>query len=125
MTEKAIARRSRGAFNGTKGKFLQLEIPGYHLHILNDTPGRISEALDNGYEFVSIDDVPDGARLLEFNADLGERIRYRVGVNEAGDALYAYHMKIREDWYKKIKIYYKVSCRRCRRLHLKRTQCNW
>ena len=38
--------RKKGVFNGTQGK-LQVgnQIEGYHLHIFNDMPGRIQQAL--------------------------------------------------------------------------------
>jgi hypothetical protein len=93
--------RKRGMFNGTQGKLtVNREIAGYHLHILNDTPGRIQNAVDAGYEFVTPEEIGGTiSGTLEQNSDLGEKVRYRVGADEAGNAMYAYLMKIRQDWY--------------------------
>ena len=33
------------------------------------------------------------------NTDLGDKVRYLVGVAEKGDGLYAYLMKIRNEWW--------------------------
>jgi hypothetical protein len=91
--------RRRGAFNGTTSKLsVRNPIPGYHLHWLNDTPGRISEALSSGYEFVAPSEVgeDDDPR----NTDMGAgRLRRLVGVAENGDSIYAYLLKQREEWY--------------------------
>mgnify|MGYP003705557013 CR=1 FL=1 len=48
-------RQRRSAFNGTRQKLsVGHGIPGYHLHIFNDSvDGRLQQALDSGYEFVS------------------------------------------------------------------------
>lgn len=89
-------RRTRGAFNGTQGKLSVLNyIAGYHLHWVNDTPGRITTALDNGYEFVTNAEVGKTGN----NIDLSENIKHLVGTQESGEPLHAYLMKIREDWY--------------------------
>ena len=83
-------RRTRGAFNGTTGKlsinhaFLS---PDYHYHWLNDSPGRIDQALENGYEMVTSEEIGGGA------------IERLVGVQDSGEPLKAYFMKIRIDWY--------------------------
>jgi hypothetical protein len=94
-------RRRRNAFNGTEGKLtITGEIPGYHIHIMNDTPGRIATALDNGYEFVSPSEVSTKeGNVTNTNTDLGDKIRFRVGVDDSGNGLYAYVMKIRQEWY--------------------------
>ena len=72
------------------------EIPGYHLHWINDYPGRVDAALDNGYEFVSAGEV--GKTSFNVGATEGQ-IKHSVGVQENGDPLYAYLMKIRQEWY--------------------------
>lgn len=69
------------------------EIPGYHLHIINDTPGRIYQAQQGGYEFVQPDEVG-----MEDNGD-GKVIFTAVGKGDDGSAYDAYLMKIRLDWY--------------------------
>jgi len=94
-------RPRRGVFNGTSGKLVvNGEIPGYHMHIFNDVAGRIEEALSAGYEFVSPDEIGGIAtNVVSRNTDLGDRVRFLVGTAEGGGGLYAYLMKIHQDWY--------------------------
>jgi hypothetical protein len=99
--ERPRAERKRNVFNATQAKLtVNHEIPGYHLHIFNDEPGRIQTALDGGYEFVSPDEV-GGVKdsVVSGNTDLGDKVRYLVGSSEKGDGLYAYLMKIKQEWY--------------------------
>lgn len=94
-------RKKRGVFNGTEQKLkVGKSIPGYHLHIMNDTPGRITEALDGGYEFVTPGEV-DGVveRVTSTNTDISDRVRYLVGTDASGGALYAFLMKQRIEWH--------------------------
>jgi hypothetical protein len=93
-------RARRGVFNGTTGKLkVYGDIPGYHLHILNDSPGRIEEALSAGYEFVSPSEIGGVANnVTSKNTDLGDKVRFLVGTQDSG-GLYAYLMKIRQEWY--------------------------
>lgn len=92
--------RKRNVFNGTEGKLkVNNQIEGYHLYIFNDTPGRISSALDNGYEFVSPNEVGGvGENVVSRNTDLGDKVRLLVGQAD-GAPLYAYLMKIRQEWW--------------------------
>ena len=94
-------RPRRGVFNGTVGKLtVNREIPGYHMHIFNDTAGRIEEALSTGYEFVSPDEIGGTASgVVSRNTDLGDKVRFLVGAAEGGGGLYAYLMKIPQEWY--------------------------
>tara|TARA_R110000868_G_scaffold75542_3_gene217805 strand:- start:2270 stop:2848 length:579 start_codon:yes stop_codon:yes gene_type:complete len=98
----APVRRKRNVFNGSEGKLkVNGTIPGYHLHILNDEGNRITNALDNGYEFVAPGEI-DGVteNVVSRNGDLGDsKIRFLVGRQEKGDAMYGYLMKIRLEWY--------------------------
>ena len=94
-------RQRRSAFNGTRGK-LQVghSIPGYHLHILNDTPGRIQQAQESGYEFVSPEEVGGVTNnVTSRNTDIGDKVRFLVGTTDGGEPLYAYLMKIKQEWY--------------------------
>lgn len=93
--------RNRGAFNGTQGK-LQVgrQIEGYHLHIFNDTPGRITAAVEAGYEFVGPEEVGGTTtNVVSRNTDIGDKVRFLVGAGADNDAQYAYLMKIRTDWW--------------------------
>lgn len=94
-------RPRRGVFNGTSQKLnVSTEIPGYHMHIFNDVPGRIEEALSAGYEFVSPDEIGSIAgNVVSRNTDLGDKVRFLVGAAEGGGGLYAYLMKIRQEWF--------------------------
>jgi len=93
--------RRRNVFNGTQTKLsVHNLIEGYHLHWLNDREGRIQTAVDAGYEFVKPAEVGNTQiNVTERGGDLGDRVRQYVGIDEAGSPLYAYLMKIREDWY--------------------------
>ncbi len=80
------------------------DIPGYHVHWINDYPGRVLSAQEGGYEFVT----PEEGRVLSRaiandpaqsgNTDLGDRISIVVG-QDNGQPLRAYAMKIRNEWF--------------------------
>ena len=89
---------------------LMLEVPeitGYVMHWFADRPGRISRALQAGYEFVD----PDEVRINNFgvaadlsqggSSDLGTRISVHGGVAENGSSERLYLMKIKKEWYDK------------------------
>lgn len=102
--QKASPRTKRSSFNGTEGKlrvdFSKLTEAGYHGHIINDTPGRIQQALATGYEFVMANEVDDIAtNVVSRNTDIGDKVRYSVGVGENNEPTYAYLMKIRQELY--------------------------
>jgi hypothetical protein len=94
-------RKARSVFNGTKGKLsVAKNIPGYHLHIFNDAPGRIQQALNDGYEFVQPEEVGGvGDNVVSRNTDIGDKVRFLVGTDASGEPLYAYLMKIKQEWY--------------------------
>jgi hypothetical protein len=95
-------RKKRGSFNGTEGKMTVAHgIPGFHLHWLNDTAGRITQALDSGYEFVEPQEVGgvSNSNVTNRNTDLGEKVRVLAGHDDQGLPLFAYLMKIEQDWY--------------------------
>ena len=98
-TERTPTRRK--AFNGTEGKLIvNGNIDGYHLHILNDSPGRIDQALQSGYEFVLQEEIDGvGMNVVSRNTDIGDKVRFLVGHAEDGGPLYAYLMKIKQEWY--------------------------
>jgi hypothetical protein len=91
----------RNLFNGTEGKLkVNQLIEGYHLHILNDTPGRIDTGLQSGYEFVTPEEVNGVTNnVVSRNTDIGDKVRFLVGRTEQGEPLYAYLMKIKQEWY--------------------------
>ncbi len=86
-------RRRKGSFGGLNKKLaVDHNIEGYHLHWLNDIPGRISGALEAGYEHVKEKEVYSYSKSEEF-------VTRHVGTTEKGDGMVAYLMKIRQDWY--------------------------
>jgi chlorite dismutase len=93
--------RERKSFNGTQQKLtVSYTIEGKHLHWVNDYPGRVLYAQEVGYEFVSFSEVfPESRFDTERNLP-DERVKKLVGRNEDNSPLYAYLMKIDEDWYK-------------------------
>ena len=100
-TDRDTGERKRNVFNGTEGKLtIQHKIEGFHLHIFNDAPGRIQQALDAGYVFVTPEEI-GGVKenVVSRNTDLGDKVRFLVGRSEDGTALYAYVMKIKQAWF--------------------------
>jgi hypothetical protein len=93
-------RSKRPSFNGTQGKLkVNHNIEGYHLHIFNDEPGRIEQALGVGYEFVSPDEVGGTAtNVVSRNTDIGDKVRFLVGTSANAAPQYAYLMKIKQEF---------------------------
>ena len=77
---------------------VQNEIPGYHLCWMNDD-GNVESAIDSGYEFVKRGETELVYGVTPLNVDLADKIRQKVGTNEAGHPLYAYLMKIKQEWH--------------------------
>ena len=99
--ERTSRERVRNVFNGTQAKLtVNNQIPGYHMHIFNDEPGRIQTAIDGGWEFVTPDEV-GGVKdsVTSGNTDIGDKVRFLVGTSEKGDGLYAYLLKIKQEWW--------------------------
>lgn len=85
-------RTSRVPFGVPRTKLdVPMELPGKHLHWINDTPGRIMEAQRGGYEFVNPKEIGIG--------DKESKVKRLVGRNEDNTPMYAYLMKIDLDWY--------------------------
>ena len=84
-------RKERVPFGQARTKLsVSYSIPGHHMHWVNDTPGRVLEAEQAGYEFVRGNEI--GAR----DDELVKRI---VGSAEDHTPLYAFLMKIKQEWY--------------------------
>lgn len=84
----------------------RLQQAGYYCHWVNDYPGRLSEAEESGYTFVTQDEVQQGHTSGAQNAASGNRVSRRVGVDESGKELLAYLMKIPQDWKDENDAYY-------------------
>lgn len=106
-TTERGTRRMRNVFNGTVGKLAinpevikQMDEAGWHLHIFNDTPGRIEEALSAGYEFVTPEEIGSAVTsVVSRNTALDDKVKFLVGASEEGNGLYAYLMKTRKEYY--------------------------
>ena len=83
---KRISRETRRGFGSQDQKLAYPQRQGYHRHWFNDTPGRISRALESGWTHVK-------------NEINGNNEREVVGVAQIGGALHAYLMEIPEEWY--------------------------
>lgn len=80
-----VRKRERRPFGTLQQKLAYPERPGYHRHWFNDVPGRISQALEAGYEHVKDSE--------------GKPVTRVVGVAEQGGPLNAFIMEIPEEWY--------------------------
>jgi len=77
---------------------VKFEIPGHHLCWMNDD-GNVESALDSGYEFVTRSETELEDGVTPSNVDMGDRIKQKVGTTQQGDILYAYLMKIKNEWH--------------------------
>ena len=96
---KKRERPQRAPFGTPRQKLTVRPIEGFHLHWVNDSPGRVDEATNGGYEFVSEDEIAVAGQARQSNSDLGTRVKRLVGRGEDGNAQFAYLMKIPLEWY--------------------------
>jgi len=102
--EIAVDARTRIPMSVPRAKLSSPDLPGFHTHWMNDYPGRLEQAIQAGYEFVSRDEAvlisPDLAGdPVGSGTDLGSRVSLVVGEDKAGNPLRAYLMKIRLEWF--------------------------
>jgi hypothetical protein len=74
------------------------QIPGHHLCWMNDD-GNVQNALDSGYEFVLRGETELENGVTPSNIDQTDKIKQKVGTTQQGDILYAYLMKIKNEWH--------------------------
>lgn len=80
------------------------ELPGFHLYWFVDR--NVPRALQGGYEFVEVDELPVTQRNVANDSDtsgsvdLGARVRVTSGLGEDGRPEGLVLMKIREEWYR-------------------------
>jgi hypothetical protein len=74
------------------------EIPGHHLCWMNDD-GNVQNALDSGYEFVTRGETELANGVTPQNTDMSDKVKQKVGTTQQGDVLYAYLMKIKNEWH--------------------------
>ena len=77
---------------------VQNEVPGYHLCWMNDD-GNVENAIDSGYEFVTKGETGLANGVVPSNVDQTDKIKQKVGTTASGEPLYAYLMKIKQEWY--------------------------
>jgi hypothetical protein len=77
---------------------VKFEIPGHHLCWMNDD-GNVEQALDSGYEFVTRGETELESGVTPSNVDISDKIKQKVGTTQQGDVLYAYLMKIKQEWF--------------------------
>ena len=77
---------------------VKFEIPGHHLCWMNDD-GNVEQALDSGYEFVTRGETELESGVTPTNVDISDKIKQKVGTTQQGDVLYAYLMKIKQEWH--------------------------
>lgn len=87
---------------------LKLETPkieGFVCQWFADRPGRLQQAQDAAWEFVSPDEIQVNNNSLagdvarDGNTDLGNRISLHAGVHENGQGMRLYLMKIRQQYW--------------------------
>lgn len=89
-------------------KFAAPNIPGYFTFWFLDKPGRIHQAMQAGFEFVSEDEFAGGVVsntgvadnvVKSGNEDLGTRVSRYGGVGEGGHPQMHYLMKQKLEWH--------------------------
>lgn len=92
-------REERIPLGIARQKLKVTEIPGYHLHWINDIPDRLDEARRGGYEFVLEGEIKGkfgDTDIDQTNRDLGSKVCRSVSQSTG---LKAYLMKIPLEYY--------------------------
>ena len=104
---KTAAERKRIPMSVPVNQLEVEDIPGYHLHWFNSTPGRIQRALDGGYEFVdskelNINNVAlGGDSAVSGSTDMGSQVSIVSGteLDSRNQPLRLILMKIKLEYY--------------------------
>lgn len=103
---KGVTGRNRIPLSIPRLKLDAPKIPGFVCQWFADRPGRIRQAQEAGYAFVSPDEIALNESnvandvLGDGNTDMGSGVSTYGGVSEQGTAERLYLMKIQEDWWK-------------------------
>jgi len=91
-------RKARIPVGVPRAKLAVPEIRGFQLRWFNDLEGRIQQAQDGGYEFVTTDEAPTFGTpdVDNVNRDLGARVSRVV---DKSTGMKAYLMKIKKEYY--------------------------
>jgi len=98
--ERTESRRERRVPLGAPR--LKLAVPdrnGYKRRWVNDDGGRLQEAQDGGYQFVTDSTLHVGHDVENGNSDMGSRVSRIVGKTDGGEPLRAFLMEIKQEWY--------------------------
>ena len=103
---EAREQRTRIPMSVPRQRLTCPEIAGHHVHWINDEPGRVMQAQQAGYEFVSpqealitINDL--AGSMIGEGPDMGSRVSVVVGIQRDDKTpMRAYLMKIRNEWYR-------------------------
>lgn len=89
-------RPTRTPINGVRSRLgVTGKEPGFQYRIVNDTPGRIQEFIEAGYEIVQDTSVSVGDKRIANPTQEGTPVKVHVGGGNN-----AYLMRIKEEWYK-------------------------
>lgn len=100
---KLREEREGGLRKRTLGGFVRKldvtgDVPGYHLHIHNDSGNNIEIARQHGYEFVQASELLGvNGNTVSYNTALNGNVKYLVGVKGDGEPMYGFLMKIPEE----------------------------
>lgn len=94
----------RVPFGSVNSQLSATEIPGYHLHWINDWhpqyADRVQQALKAGYRFVTESETETAPILGYKTRDLsGNRVSRTVGTQPSGEPITSYLMKIPTAWW--------------------------
>ena len=89
-------RPTRTPINGSRSRLgVKGKEPGFHYRIVNDSPGRIQEFIEAGYEIVQDTSVSVGDKRIANPTQEGTPVKVHVGSGNN-----AYLMRIKEEWMK-------------------------
>jgi hypothetical protein len=93
----------RVPFGSAQMKLDATDIPGYHLHWINDWhpqyANRLTQAMQAGYKFVSQQESETAQLLGASTSDMSDRVSRTVGTRPSGEPITAYLMKIPTEWW--------------------------
>lgn len=100
-TSRANEGRSRRIPLGrARQKLSAKQIDGYVTRWINDENGRVQQAQEGGYEFVTQEEAGHiGEDNSDGNTDLGDHVSKTVGSGTNGHPMRAFLMKIRKEYY--------------------------
>jgi hypothetical protein len=99
MAKQRDDRRKRVPLSGMRSKLSAPQREGYVRRWFNDTGGRLMDAENAGYEFVTDTGLQIGDPGTDGNQDTGSRVSKVVDRQENGQPMRAYLMEIKKEWY--------------------------